>query len=112
MTVPIYWNPIADMLARLILVFTLYNSVICQFGIPMSSCDQLFLPPLPVMQPPLCDLAYTELAMPVGLASPFLPAASPVSALAPTLSPLLPAACPCNCRSHYLKKIPILPPCI
>lgn len=44
------------------------------------------------------------------LNNPFLPAASPVSALAP-FNPLLPPASPCS-RCQYLKKIPIPPPCI
>ncbi|PZC74155.1 hypothetical protein B5X24_HaOG208227 [Helicoverpa armigera] len=57
-----------------------------------------------------------ETSLPVGLpvglplANPFLPAASPVSALAP-FSPLLPPANTCS-RCQYLKKIPIPPPCI
>nr|XP_037873596.1 proline-rich protein 36-like [Bombyx mori] len=50
--------------------------------------------------------------MPSYLPNPFLPIASPVSALAPLFSPLLPPALPCNCGCNYLKKIPIPPPCI
>lgn len=52
-----------------------------------------------------------ELPLPLGLpiGNPFLPAASPVSALAPYS--MLPPACPCS-RCQYLKKIPIPPPCI
>ncbi|XP_050558546.1 uncharacterized protein LOC118280006 [Spodoptera frugiperda] len=75
--------------------------------------------PLPVLKTPLgYEPAFNpviEAPLPLSLASlalgnPFLPAASPVSALAP-FSPLLPPANTCS-RCQYLKKIPIPPPCI
>ncbi|XP_022817337.1 classical arabinogalactan protein 3-like [Spodoptera litura] len=72
--------------------------------------------PLPVLKTPLgYEPAFNpviEAPLPLSLAigNPFLPAASPVSALAP-FSPLLPPANTCS-RCQYLKKIPIPPPCI
>ncbi|CAH4032639.1 unnamed protein product [Pieris brassicae] len=41
-----------------------------------------------------------------------LPAASPISALIHPFSCIYPPALPCNCGSHFLKKIPIPPPFI
>lgn len=45
-----------------------------------------------------------------GLVNPFLPAASPISALSPPTSNLLPSAFPMQSRGHFLRKIPIPPP--
>uniref|UniRef100_A0A2A4JZM5 Uncharacterized protein n=1 Tax=Heliothis virescens TaxID=7102 RepID=A0A2A4JZM5_HELVI len=59
---------------------------------------------------PFGTLAEAPLPLGLPMANPFLPAASPVSALAP-FSPLLPPANTCS-RCQYLKKIPIPPPCI
>nr|XP_034838577.1 uncharacterized protein LOC117994734 [Maniola hyperantus] len=47
---------------------------------------------------------------PKALVSPFLPAASPVSAYAPPTSNLLPPATPNLGRNQFLRKIPIPPP--
>ncbi|XP_032525109.2 uncharacterized protein LOC116776115 [Danaus plexippus] len=47
---------------------------------------------------------------PAALVSPFLPAASPVSAMAPPTSNLLPPVIPSQNRHHFLRKIPIPPP--
>ncbi|XP_031770348.2 BCL-6 corepressor-like protein 1 [Galleria mellonella] len=47
---------------------------------------------------------------PAPLVNPFLPAASPVSALAPPTSNMLPPINPTQVRSHFLRKIPIPPP--
>lgn len=60
-------------------------------------------PPLVIKEQPV---------LPASLVNPYLPAASPVSALAPTTSNLLPPADFKNCRCNYLRKIPIPPPTI
>ncbi|CAB3223136.1 unnamed protein product [Arctia plantaginis] len=73
--------------------------------------------PLPLPNPS-CGCLETALEKPIPefalpgfpLHNPFLPAASPVSAMAP-FNPLLPPATPCS-KCQYLKKIPIPPPCI
>ncbi|XP_061726424.1 uncharacterized protein LOC133531984 [Cydia pomonella] len=49
---------------------------------------------------------------PAPMVNPFLPAASPISALCPPTSSLLPPANPTLARSHFLRKIPIPPPCL
>ncbi|XP_048001850.1 Golgi reassembly-stacking protein 2-like [Leguminivora glycinivorella] len=49
---------------------------------------------------------------PLGLTNPFLPPASPISAIAPTVSSLYPPINPCFNGCKYLKKIPIPPPCL
>ncbi|XP_026316375.1 uncharacterized protein LOC113227623 [Hyposmocoma kahamanoa] len=63
--------------------------------------------PVPVKAPVVIK---EQPALPAPLVNPFLPAASPVSALAPTTSSLLPPADYNNCRCNFLRKIPIPPP--
>ncbi|KAL0809564.1 hypothetical protein ABMA28_011097 [Loxostege sticticalis] len=72
-------------------------------------------PSLPIPQPcavgtPVVPEVYPS--APVPLVNPFLPAASPVSAMAPPTSSLLPPVNPTQVRSHFLRKIPIPPPCL
>lgn len=57
-------------------------------------------------QPPI---PYT---CPAPLVNPFLPAASPVSAMAPPTSNLLPPVNPRINKSQFLRKVPFPPPCI
>ncbi|XP_048002387.1 uncharacterized protein LOC125238938 [Leguminivora glycinivorella] len=49
---------------------------------------------------------------PASMVNPFLPAASPMSALCPPTSSILPPADPRLARSQFLRKIPIPPPCL
>lgn len=49
-------------------------------------------------------------AAPAPLISPFLPAASPISAWAPPTSNLLPPVIPGQSRTQFLRKVPIPPP--
>lgn len=63
--------------------------------------------PVPIQAPVVIK---EQPALPAPLINPFLPAASPVSALAPTTSSLLPPADYNNCRCNFLRKIPIPPP--
>lgn len=65
---------------------------------------------VPCMEQP-CACTYTGIA-PQALVNPFLPAASPVSAIAPPTSNLLPPANLNQCRCNFLRKIPIPPPCL
>uniref|UniRef100_A0A1E1WPN3 Uncharacterized protein n=1 Tax=Pectinophora gossypiella TaxID=13191 RepID=A0A1E1WPN3_PECGO len=62
------------------------------------------------VMPMVPQLVPMEKPIPERLVNPFLPAASPVSALAPTTSSLLPPADVKNCRCNFLRKIPIPPP--
>ncbi|CAK1548911.1 unnamed protein product [Leptosia nina] len=88
---------------------------------PLCNCQQDVpcAPSLSCLQPSLtsCGLI-TEVPMPTEaiLEIPFinsmLPAASPISAYANPFSPLFPSVSPCDCGSHFLKKIPIPPPFI
>ncbi|KAH9645981.1 hypothetical protein HF086_014186 [Spodoptera exigua] len=81
--------------------------------VPACGCAN---PALPIMKTPIAfepafnPVIEAPLPLPLAIGNPFLPAASPVSALAP-FSPLLPPANTCS-RCQYLKKIPIPPPCI
>lgn len=68
-------------------------------------------PPPNVAYPPPAVACPPPIA-PAPLVNPFLPAASPVSALAPPTSNLLPPVVPTQVRSHFLRKIPIPPPCL
>ncbi|CAG4963826.1 unnamed protein product [Colias eurytheme] len=57
----------------------------------------------------ITEVPVTELPR---IISPMLPAASPVSALAPPFLESLPPASHCYCACQYLKKMPIPPPFI
>lgn len=67
------------------------------------ACQAPASPPVVLKEPPV---------LPQRLVNPYLPAASPVSALAPTTSSLLPPADYRKCRCNFLRKIPIPPPTI
>ncbi|CAG4963822.1 unnamed protein product [Colias eurytheme] len=82
-------------------------------NVPMRRPEVVHVPvpyPVPVREP--CPVKETCLPPSLPSISPFLPAASPVSAWSPPTSNLLPPVIPSQTRNHFLRKIPIPPPCI
>ena len=74
---------------------------------PVAALQPEILYPLPLLQE---KCSCCSCASPAPLVSPFLPAASPVSAWAPPTSNLLPPVIPNQSRTHFLRKVPIPPP--
>ncbi|XP_063391417.1 uncharacterized protein LOC134676970 [Cydia fagiglandana] len=60
----------------------------------------------------MCPSKPNPFVSPAPMVNPFLPAASPISALCPPTSSILPPANPALARSQFLRKIPIPPPYI
>ncbi|XP_038217585.1 uncharacterized protein LOC119836353 [Zerene cesonia] len=82
-------------------------------NVPMRRPEVIHVPvPYPVPVRESCPVKESCLPPSLPLSSPFLPAASPVSAWAPPTSSLLPPVIPSQTRNHFLRKIPIPPPCI